>query len=243
MVDPRLVQEINRGRCFALVGSGPSCELGYPSWGELADDVVQHVQAVVAVRDAATYAKYRRERTYPDLFRQAEDDLGGRVPLLKFIEGRLRSKRRDGLLYKFLTRWPFACYLTTNFDNELAEQLAAQRYYFSTLGNRKDDLRTIHAGSERLIVKLHSDLAHPDDVILTSRDYQRLAVLSEGQYFRDKLRQIMEMFTVLIVGHSVRDFDLQLVLQIAKDTADPTRPIYMFASDFTKGQETDFLEK
>src|SRR6266566_3396975 len=32
MLDYRLIHAINTGRCFALVGAGPSSELGYPSW-------------------------------------------------------------------------------------------------------------------------------------------------------------------------------------------------------------------
>ena len=39
MLNPRLVEKLNTGRCFALIGSGPSCEVGYPSWHELAKDV------------------------------------------------------------------------------------------------------------------------------------------------------------------------------------------------------------
>ena len=36
MFDPHLIAKLNRGGCFALVGSGPSTEMGYPTWGELA---------------------------------------------------------------------------------------------------------------------------------------------------------------------------------------------------------------
>ena len=36
MFDKDLIRKINNGRCVAFVGSGPSCEIGYPSWEQLA---------------------------------------------------------------------------------------------------------------------------------------------------------------------------------------------------------------
>lgn len=243
MVDPRLVQQINRGRCFALVGSGPSCEKGYPSWRQLAEGVLADLRGGGVLIDEATYRKYLQQRSYPELFRQAEDDLGGRAQLVELVKKRLRRTKDTGFLYDTLARWPFACYLTTNFDDEIAAHLSIHHAYFRTIGNTNEELRTICANSERLIVKLHSDLEHQDQVVLTSRDYQRLSTESAGQYFREKLRQIMQMFTILIVGHSMTDFDLQLVLQVAKETADPHRAVYMFAADLTKGDEKDLLEK
>jgi len=82
MFDPRLIEAINTGRCFALVGSGPSCELGYPSWGKLAKDTYDQLCSLGKVQDHVSYNKLLADRKFPELFRQAEIDAGGRVELV-----------------------------------------------------------------------------------------------------------------------------------------------------------------
>ncbi|MBA5871826.1 MAG: hypothetical protein GDA68_17810, partial [Nitrospira sp. CR2.1] len=109
--------------------------------------------------------------------------------------------------------------------------------------NTTADLANLRDGVSHLIVKLHSDLQHPDQVILTSRDYDRIMTSNEGKYFRDKLQQVFEMFDVLIVGHSMSDPDLQLVLATAKHTASPLHPIYMIIANATAGQAREFRER
>jgi hypothetical protein len=204
MFDYRLLRAINSGRCFAFVGAGPSSEVGYPSWGELAGKTYQTLIARGAVRDEPSYRKYLEGRRYPELFSQAQLDAGGRGPLLEIVRSLLVPQNGlQGTIYNYLIRWPFACYLTTNFDDELSIRLKQSGYHFATLRNRVEDFCSIRDCSGQLIVKLHSDLQHPDEVVLTSQDYQRLWTDYSGQYYRDKLRQIFEMFDVVVIGHSV----------------------------------------
>src|SRR5450759_2912018 len=78
VIDPRLVERINSERCFALVGSGPSSELRYPSWKDLANLLLSDVAATNPDYDRRSYEAHIEKREYPELFSQAEDDLGGR---------------------------------------------------------------------------------------------------------------------------------------------------------------------
>jgi len=244
MLDERLVRKINLGSCFALVGSGPSCEVGYPSWRKLAEKAHQHLSAAGKIKDAVSYRRYLEKKQFPELFRQVELDAGGRAELVGIVKQYLVPEAgKSSQIYDCLVKWPFRCYLTTNFDNELSERLKATGRYFQTLRNRKEDFFAVREGVRDVIFKLHSDLDHPDEAVLTSLDYQRLSVAPEGDYFRAKLRQIMEVFDVCIIGHSLTDCDLSLVLQTAKQTASPQHPIYMIAADFSPAEQRDCLEK
>lgn len=246
MLDERLVRAINSTRCFALVGSGPSCEMGYPSWKALAEQVAQTVLDKNASADRSTYKKYLDDAKYPELFRQAEVDLGNRQILIELLRTLMVSRvheKGQGCLYEFLSNWPFACYLTTNYDDELKEHLAKLDEHFSVIRNRKHDFYSIRDGASRLIQKLHSDLDHPSEVVITSEDYRRLYIEADGAYFKDKLRQVLEMFDVFIVGHSLADPDINHILQLARTTASPQHPIFMMASGFTRGEEREYLEK
>jgi len=47
--------ENNQGRAFALVGSGPSTEMGYPSWGRLVDEVVKALKKTGQISDEPSF--------------------------------------------------------------------------------------------------------------------------------------------------------------------------------------------
>ena len=245
MFDKRLIRNVNNGRCFVLVGAGPSCEVGYPSWRKLAELTYEELTKMGRVSDSKSYEKYLAEKKYPELFRQAERDLGDdREALVNLLKPLLTpTAKKHGVLYDLISKWPFACYLTTNYDDEIATHLAELNEHFTVIRNRQEDFYSLRDGASHLIQKLHSDLNHSDELILTSADYQRVYVEDSGQYFRDKLCDVFTMFDVLIVGHSLSDPDIDYVLRLARKMRSPQHPIYMVAADFTKADEQEFLEK
>jgi ribosomal protein S19E (S16A) len=241
--DQRLIKKINQGRAFALVGSGPSSEVGYSSWKSLAERLTEELKRSGKLTDPPSYAKYLTQGKYPELFSQAERDLGSRDELVKLLSLLLKpAARKKGHIYNILTDWPFACYLTTNWDDEISEHLRSKKTYFTTLRNSKEELAQIRNGASRIIVKLHSDLARPDRAVITAGDYANL-LGPEYEYFRERVRAIFEMFDVLIVGHSLSDPDLNLLLQIAKQSAHPEHPVFLVAADLTPAEIRDYLER
>jgi len=245
MFDPDLVRRINAGRCFAFVGTGPSAEIGYPSWKTLAERVRDRVLEIKPEADTESYGQFFLNGNLPAVFRQAEVDLESRDLLISIVKEALQPRQHQVRhpIYEYLAKWPFACYLTTNYDDELQKYLAIAGHHFQVVQNRQNDLAMLRDGVSHLIVKIHSDLDHPQDVVLTSLDYDRVLTSPEGAYIRDKLRQVFEMFNVLIIGHSMTDQDLQLVIATAKHTASPLHPIYMLLSDSTPGQIREFREQ
>ena len=57
MFDLGLIKDINRGKRFVLVGSGPSTEMGYSSRARLAQNVFEYVKKLGKVSDEAGYLK------------------------------------------------------------------------------------------------------------------------------------------------------------------------------------------
>lgn len=102
---PQLIRNILSGRCFALVGSGPSCEVGYPSWERLAKVILEEVAAAGKVADPTGCADFLAKRQFPELFRQVEIDSGGRDRLIALVRKHLApAPRAKGHLYEYLTR-------------------------------------------------------------------------------------------------------------------------------------------
>ena len=139
MLDQRLIRSINSGRCFVLVGAGPSCEVGYPSWAALASQTYQKLMNDSQVKDKKSYEKYLSDKKYPEFFRLAEQEIGSREKLIELLKLLLvRSPSGENVIYKTIAEWPFACYLTTNYDDEIEHHLKKQKgnIYFSVLQNR-----------------------------------------------------------------------------------------------------------
>lgn len=245
MFSEHLLRKINTGRCLVLVGSGPSCEVGYPSWRSLAKSAYNKLIELDVVSDVQSYEKYLQREQYPALFRQIQRDLSDdRNAFVNLIKSFLVPKqKRHGSLYEVLCQWPFACYLTTNFDDEISEHLSNLHEYFTVVRNRPEDFHIWRDGVSHIIQKLHSDLNHPNEVILTSADYQRLETDSSGKYFREGLSRIFTMFSVLIVGHSLSDPDIDNILKLAKNSSDPRYPIYFIAAGFTSAEEKELFEQ
>ena len=165
MIDQRLISSINSGRCFALVGSGPSCEAGYPSWSALAQSAFDDLSRRDSEIDHRSYQILLERKKYPELFRQVERDLDDdREQLAELLKKLLSPKpTRRAPLYDLLCKWPFAGYLTTNFDNEIANRLVSMNEHYKVIRNRPADFHVWREGVSRIIQKLHSDLDHPEE--------------------------------------------------------------------------------
>lgn len=244
MFDKELIRKINNGRCFVLVGSGPSCEMGYPSWHKLAELTYEELEKRGCVSDSQSYEKYLEEKKYPELFRQAERDLEDRYTLINLLKTLLNpTVEKHSVLYNLISKWPFACYLTTNYDDEIENHLSKLNEHFEVIRNRREDFFLWRDGVSNLIQKLHSDLDHSDEVILTSTDYQRVYVEDSHQYFRDRLCDIFKMFDVFIIGHSLSDPDIDYILRLARKARGPQHPIYIAATGLTNADEQEYSEK
>ncbi len=244
ILPPDLIKAINRGRCFAIVGSGPSCEVGYPTWGQLAAAVYENLRSSGKADDQESYQMYLEKREYPELFQLAEFDAGGRNKLAEIMKSLLvPGSPKSEPIYEFLTQWPFAVYLTTNYDDEIGERLEKAGVHYSTIQNNASDLSLLREGASNLIVKLHSDLDHPHNAVITAKDYKKYSVDDDGNAFRNRLRSVMETFDILIIGHSLSDIDFKLVLQAAQQTGSPKHPIYMVATGFNQADERLFFQQ
>ena len=242
MIEKSLLEAVNSGHCLVFVGSGPSIELGLPSWEQLAKNLAKHVLTLKPDVDTASYETFLSQKKYPELFGLATDDVG-QSPVVEFVRAQLTASVTpdySNSLYNLLAGWPFAFYLTTNLDESLHQALSARGIYCTKLSNSKADLSTIRADTKDVIVHLHGMLSgSPEEWVLTSRQYAALATDSGYEYYREKLQSLFEMFGVLIVGYSLRDPDINLVLQTAKEFSDVRRPIHMFLADITEGEARD----
>ena len=244
VIDRDLVRAVNSGRCFALIGAGPSCELGVPSWEGLARKVVEKLNVLGETAIVRQCQDSASRKNYPRIFSLAEKALG-KAELMTLVHDALRGNNisPSGRLYQYIVSWPFACYLTTNFDDHLTRHLKAAGLAFITSRNSRDDLSAIHSTSKNLVVKIHGDTSVPQDIVLTAEQYLEFQKSPTRQYWRDSLMSLFKMVDLVIIGYSATDPNLQEQLKRAKEIASPDHPIFMFATGFEPSDINELYQR
>lgn len=228
-IDRELVRAINSGRCFAIIGAGPSCQMGVPSWRQLAEKTIDGVSQTR--EDIAKKCQLALEqKNYSKVFSLVEKAIG-QNQLLDIISKSLIANKTHGVIYEYITKWPFPCYLTTNFDDYLKQHLDQISTIFVVRKNSKKDMQALRADSKDLIVKIHGDCTTPQDIVLTEEQYANFQNGDNRAYWREKVRAALHMIDFVITGYSISDPDFKEQLERAKDLASPNHPVFMFAAD------------
>jgi hypothetical protein len=141
----QLLTYLNSGKCFALIGSGLSTGLEYPSWWQMAKEATNLLPAADSEQDVL--AELLNGKDYPEVFERVASRLGGVAPLLSELKKTFSPKRNSGVAYEIICRWPFRCYLTTNYDDEAQKHLQRLGQYFTVLKNSQADLGQITANT------------------------------------------------------------------------------------------------
>ncbi len=241
--DRNLVEIISQGDSIILVGSGVSVGTGYPTWGGLVKIVYE---GIFPNCDKSIQEKYNNlwEKNQPEdflnFFDFAVDTFGKEtiVSIIKDAFDKIHSSYSE--LYSIITDWPIKVYLTTNYDSELKKYLQNKGQIFIERSNSIDDLRTLNAGAKKSIYKIHGDFRNPDTFILTEKDYSRVMSSPDFSIWREKIKALLHMHNVILIGYSAKDPDFKQQLLRAKEVASPSSPVYMFATDL-KQEEIDKL--
>ena len=157
-MDDFLLDYLGSGKAWVLIGSGPSTEMGYPSWGELATYAVDVTRRETHGKDLSKLDASLKQRDYPKVFEKAKEILGG--PLLRsYLQTRLvPSEGETGKIYELMAQWPVPVYLTTNWDNEIQSHLVKLGETYTEYSNSEDHIQYLSSDLSGAIFKLHGDI-------------------------------------------------------------------------------------
>lgn len=240
-MDDFLIDYIRSGQCYLFIGSGPSCQMGYPSWEDLASFAVSTVKIEGQGYNLKALNKAVKRRDFPHVFNEAKRILGG-PRLIQILNEKMKSSE-TGEIYELIARWPVPVYLTTNYDDEIQKQLAKLGEAYVSYSNSKDHMAQLVPSLDGAIFKLHGDLRSESGLILTSSQYKDIDGSADWQYWRTKMTSIFQLCRVVVIGHSLTDKNIRHVLKAAKLGAGVVQPICWVAPDAKPEERRKFLEK
>lgn len=231
VIDRDLVRAINAGRCFAFVGSGPSIEMGVPDWTNLTKNAISELIPNGSVALVGKCNSIFSAGQYPKVFDLIEQHIGIQ-PILEYLDKVLVGNKATATTYKYMAKWPFCCYLTTNFDNYLEEFLNDEEISFALRKNSENDMRLLRDDASNIVFKVHGDTSTPDDIVLTLSQYKNFCTNEEHRVWREKISSILHSRDILIVGYSCSDPNFKDQLERAKLAVLPSHPIFMISDSF-----------
>lgn len=233
IINRELVKAINSGKCIVVVGSGPSIEMGLTSWNQLAEQLITKLSLDEHKSDIQKCRYLLRDHKYPEIFSVCEKLLGKDI-IKDVLVREYRTNRVNGKSYGFIANWPFALYLTTNYDDCMYNHVRALGVPILQKLNSHADFASLNAIEKDIVFKIHGDYNDYDNIVLTHEQYSEFISSPQRKYWREKICAALHMLPVLIIGYSVSDPDFLEQLERAKEIA-IRASVFMIAADM--GQE------
>lgn len=247
---PNSLKEAYRDRrCAFLVGAGASKGAGLPLWGEFLGNLVATAEGDALI-DKTRADMYRGLLVRPEKFLMVaaaiKSELG---PLFDETVERifLKSGAKPTDLHHGiakLDKLPFV--LTINYDTliEDAYLAAGQKIAASSFVNAGDVHRRL-SKREFFLLKAHGDANRVGDgIILTEVDYRSLMYSNPG--YRSLLAVMFTMFSMVFVGASMADPEINLLLGYISDafssTSGPMHYALLAEEDISEAERERWLK-
>ena len=218
-----LVAEYKKGHCGVLVGAGASAGAGLPQWDALLRLMVDEAKACVDLSDAkaAEYEALIKGGKYLTAASGLKDDLG--AFFADFIRKIFVEKKYTPTdLHKALVgldRLQFV--VTTNYDTliEKAYRVKDEDVTVCTFKEAGEVRRSL-SSREFFILKAHGDATKSGaGIILTEQDYRN--ILFREPAYQHMLATMFSMYTMVFIGASMTDPELNLMLNYVSSTFQP----------------------
>lgn len=250
MLRTDLIDLVNRGGVWAFVGSGVSIDAGGPSWKELIQESVARIDRVnrEKILNDPRFQEALSKNRFAPCFSRIEA-IASRQVLEEVVSARLDRLRTPGRIIRLLADWPFAGYITTNYDGLLESALHdSGGPGWIAVGNSDDEARQISGDATGVIWHVHGAIHLPQGrsrLVITEKDYDAL-YLGESHVIQ-QLKGLLSQRRIVFFGFGFEDQEVVRLLKAVGHLCNPARPAFAFLSGLSgtegESQRLDLLEQ
>jgi NAD-dependent SIR2 family protein deacetylase len=130
--------------------------------------------------------------------------------------------------------------ITTNFDKIYDKICSGDEYVICDYKNTKKIISSIKS-PENVIIKAHGSIDNVNDIIFTSEQYYN-AKRGYPEFYK-LLESLFSTYTVVFLGYSLSDPDINLILENIATSSSPTNPHYVVVKEGIPKQIKDHWQK
>ena len=192
----------NNAAIFA--GAGLSASLGYVNWKELLRSVAEELGLDID-----------RETNLVALAQYHLNERRNRSELNRRIIAEFSDIRKPTSNHEILARLPISTYWTTNYDR-MIETALDQANKIADIKYEVRQLKKTTPNRDAIVYKMHGDVEHPDDAVLTKDDYE--GYFRKHEPFVTALSGDLTAKTFLFLGFSFSDPNIDYVMSRVRVT-------------------------
>ncbi len=225
LIPQELLGDIRRGECLPVIGAGfsrdallpPGCSM--PLWDDLGRVVAEKLGRTCGTPVEAL-SEYCQKC--------------GKFELIRILRERLHIRTaKPGPVHSAFASLPFRQVLTTNFDFLIEKGYeSCGKSYLPVVD--EDLLPFGLPDGETRVIKMHGDLHHPSNLVITEDDYDRFFNLHHEMAMT--VLNLMVAHTLVFIGYSASDPDFRQMWGMVKNHfGELHRPAYAIVVDPPSG--------
>ncbi|RCU42833.1 hypothetical protein EIZ47_08405 [Chryseobacterium lacus] len=192
------VKDLNSGTASIFAGAGMSIPAGFVNWTDLMSEIATDLGLDLNLeKDLVSIAQFHVNEN------QNRTKINRKI-LEEFTEDVSETDN-----HRIVARLPVSSIWTTNYD-QLIEKSFEKEYKVIDVKYTNDQLLTTKPKRDIVIYKMHGDVSHPNDAILTKEQYEHYYQTHEP--FINALSGELTTKTFLFIGFSFNDPNLDYVL-------------------------------
>lgn len=225
------VKDLAENNVAVFAGAGMSKSVGYVSWADLLREIAEEVGLSVDKEyDLISLAQYH-----------VNEHGGGKAKINRKILEEFAQEAESSENHKIIARLPITTFWTTNYDTLIEDSIKAAnkvvdvKYQIKQLANTRPKRDVV-------IYKMHGDVHHPADAILTKEQYE--SYYRTHEHFITALSGDLISKTFLFIGFSFTDPNLDYVLsRLNIQFGENNRQHFCFIKKQGKGSDDDEMFK
>lgn len=219
------LKEIQENNAAIFAGAGLSAASGHVDWKGLLKDFADELHLdIEKENDLISLAQYHLNK-----------NANNRHELNQKIANEFHHGKNPNANHEIFARLPIKTFWTTNYDRLIEKSLLDKGKVIDVKYTTKHLANTIH-GRDAIIYKMHGDVEHPDDAIISKDQYEKY-YHTHGAFINTLSGDLVSK-TFLFIGFSFTDPNLDYILSRIRVTYQTNqRKHYCFFRDVVKGKD------